>query len=166
MATHVLMMNLRGSSWDFIPDELWRHILTRFLPACCDAVSFDTVAIEADIGRFDVFSEHTPAYIGQASYHPHSVPASAPDPESYTDTVAQFQFDKWIASLIAQQPFNTWDVDNDGADADELLFWAGDNLKLQAIPYEGQAYFDNLTHGELQLLISVDKRIQPNLRVV
>lgn len=166
MATHVLMMNLHGSSWDFIPDDMWRNILQRFAAKVCDGVSFDSAAAAEDITRFAVFSDHAPAHIGHASYTPTSVPLSAKNPETYQHPVALFEFNEWIASLILEQPLSTWGAGNDGADADELVFWAGDRMKLQAIPYEGQAYFDNLTGDERQCLIDADKRIERNLHAV
>lgn len=166
MATHVLMMNIRVSSWDFIPDDMWHNILQRFAAKVCDGVSFDLVATAEDITRLSVFSDHAPAHIGHVSYTPISVPLSAKNPETYQHSVALFQFDEWIASLIVEQPLNTWGAGNDGADVDELVFWAGDRMKLQAIPYEGQVYFENLTRDERQCLIGADGRIEQNLHAV
>jgi hypothetical protein len=91
------------------------------------------------------------------------VPLTVKSPDSYRHTVALFSFDAWIASLIDQQPFNAWNIGNGDAPVDELLFWAGDHMRIHAIPYEGQIYFDNLTPEEFQLLIMADKRIQSNL---
>ena len=166
MATHVLMMNLRGSSWDFIPDDLWRNIVKRFATKYCNGVSFDSVATADEITRLSVFSDHKPTHIGDASYTPISVPLSVKSPETYQHSVALFQFDEWIASLILEQPFNTWSAGNDGADADEIVFWSDERMKLHAIPYEGQAYFDNLTGDERQCLVEADRRIDRNLHAV
>lgn len=166
MATHALIMNARGSTWDYIPDDMWCNILNRFAAKVCDGVSFHSVATAADVSRLAVFDDHTPAYVRQASYKPASIPPSVPNPDDYQHPVAVFRFDEWIASLILQEPLNNWCVTNDRADSDELIFWTGDRMKLQAIPYEGQAYFDNLTSDELQCLILADTRIESNLGAV
>jgi hypothetical protein len=163
MGTHVLIMSLRGSSWDFIPDEVWHHVLMRFATKVCDGISFDSVTSAEDVTRLAVFAYHAPEYLGQTSYRPLSIPASNPNPESYERAVALFRFDERIASLIDQQPFNSWGSGNEGADADELVFWASRRMKLHAIPYEGQIYFDDLTSDERQRLIAADERIGMHL---
>ncbi|MEL7266187.1 MAG: hypothetical protein AAFN70_20720 [Planctomycetota bacterium] len=166
MPTHVLMMNLRGSSWDFIPDDLWSHIVQRFVAKTCDGVSFDSVTQASDISRLGVFADHVPEFVRHSTYRPTSIPASVPNPDKYEHSVAVFRFDEWIASLLLKQPVNSWCAGNDGTDADELVFWCGDRMKLLAVPYEGQAYFDNLTNEEKQLLLSSDPRIDANLHAV
>ncbi len=74
MATHVLMLNLRGSSWDFIPDDMWRNIVQRFAAKVCNRVSFESVTTAEDLKRLAVFSDHAPAHIGNATNNPLSVP--------------------------------------------------------------------------------------------
>jgi hypothetical protein len=163
MGTDVLMVSLRGTAWDFIPDDLWHHILLRFAPAACDGVSFDSIACAEDIARLSVFADHVPKYLGQISYRPYSIPASVTAPESHERTVALFRFDEWIASLIDQQPFNSWGAGHEGADVDELVFWANRCRKLHAVPHEGQIYFDRLTPDERRCLVGADERIESNL---
>ena len=166
MGTHVLMMNLRGSSWDLIPDVMWRNIVQRFAAVVCDAISFDTVAAAEDISRLEVFTDHAPVYIENASYRRIAIPFGVTDRETYQHAVAKFHFDEWIASLLIQQPINTWAAGNDGADADELVFWRGGTLKVQAVPYEGHIYFDNLSGDEKRHLTNADKRIESNLHAL
>lgn len=166
MGTQLLVMNLRGSSWDYIPDDMWQNIVQRFAAKVCDRVSFDSVASPEDLSRLSVFADHSPAYFGQTSYQPNSIPLSAGDLDSYRQDVATFQFDEWVASLIVQRPLNSWNAANEGADVDELVFWDGDDIKLQAIPYEGHAYFFDLTQDERRRLIECDGRIESNLFAV
>jgi len=166
MGTQLLVMNLRGSSWDYIPDDMWRNIIQRFAAKICNRVSFDSVASAECISRLSVFADHSPAYVGQTSYRPNSIPPSAADLDTYLHDVAMFQFDEWVASLLVQRPLNSWHASNDGADVDELVFWDGDEIKLQAIPWEGHAYFFDLTQDERRRLIDADTRIEANLFAV
>ena len=166
MSSHVLIMNLRGSSWDFIPDDLWCNIIQRFATKTCDGVSFDSIANASDISRLSVFTDHMPEFVRHSTYRPTSIPVSTPNPDEYEHSVAVFRFDDWIASLILKQSVNSWSTGNDGANADELVFWCGDRMKLLAVPYEGQAYFDNLTTHEKRLLLDSDPRINANLHAV
>lgn len=164
MGTQLLVMNLRGSSWDYIPDDMWRNIIERFAAKICNRISFDSVASAECISRLSVFADHSPVYVGQTSYCPNSIPFATPD--AYRHDVAMFQFDEWVASLIVQHPLNSWHASNDGADVDELVFWDGDEIKLQAIPYEGHAYFFDLSQDERRRLINADTRIESNLFAV
>ena len=166
MTTHVLMKYLRGSSWEYIPDDMWRNTLNRFATKFCDSVSFDCFTTPDDIGNLTVFADHCLAYIGQSFYKPTSIPISVADPDTYLHDVALFHFDEWIASLILQQPLNNWHTENEGTHADEMVLWAGDRMKLHAIPYEGKAYFDDWTANELQCLMDADGRIERNLYAV
>ncbi|PHS14492.1 MAG: hypothetical protein COA78_05705 [Blastopirellula sp.] len=156
------MMNLRGSSWDFIPNDLWCHIVQRFAAKCCNAISFDTVSTSEDVEQLAVFSEHVPEFITQAYYTPALIPGNVREPDTYQQQISLFRFDNWIAYLILQDDFNAWSCGNEGS-ADELVFWSGERIKIHAVPCEGQVFFKNLTNEERRCLISVDARIGPNL---
>ena len=165
MSVHVLMVNPRGSSWDFIPNEMWRSILFRFAVPTCDGVSFDSVTAQSGIQRFNAFTDHQPAFVRNDEYRPYSYPVDA-DTETYRKSVAVFQFDRWTAELMSHTDFNAWNVGNVGSDADEIVFWVGLVVKLHAIPYEGQAYFHDLTATERELLLTADTSITQHLHAV
>lgn len=165
MPTEVLMMNLRGSSWDFVPHDLWSHIVQRFATDCCDAIGFDTISVPEDVGQLGVFLEHSPEFIKTANYKPALIPGNVRDPEAYRLQVSLFRFDKWIAHVMLQDQVNTWSRGNEGS-ADEIVFWSGETIKIHAVPCEGQIFFDNLTTDERRRLVSVDPRIGPNLYAV
>ena len=104
-----------------------------------------------------------PKHIGDHEFKPNSIPGDTADPENYRQPVAVFEFDEWIAALMLKEPLNRWCCSNDGIHADELLFWSKGIAKLHAIPWEGLAYFDQLTLEELRLLKDSDGRIQEHL---
>lgn len=158
MSAHKLIVNLRGSSWDFIPDQMWTSILFRFAVPSCNGVSFDCVTTPDLISSLDAFEEHQPEFLRCDEYRPFDFP--------YRQPVAVFGFDQWIAQLIARTDFNSWNAANDGSNADELIFWSGSGVKLHAIPYEGQMYFYDLTAVERQRLLECDIAIAKNLYVV
>ncbi len=166
MTVHMLMVNARGTSWDYIPNELWRSILFRFAVPSCNGISFETIQNPGDVGRLEAFSEHKPHYLRNDQFKPYSCPMDCHDPESHMLNVAVFEFSEWIARLISQTDFNAWHASNAGSDVDELVFWNDSDIKLHAIPYEGQAYFHNLTGTEKRLLIDSDARVESNLYAV
>ena len=163
MGDYQLIMNLRGRSWDFIPDDLWTHLVRGFLVPHCDAFSMNILAEPDDIHPLEVFADVKPAFCGHRTYGPYDVPVTVRDPDGYKATVAAFQFDSWIAEALLKQPFNTWNVSNEGSEADELMFWQGDSEKVLAVPYEGQIFFYDLNADERASLLKVDPRIPPNL---
>ena len=165
MATLRLMINVRGTSWDFIPNEMWRSILFRFAVPSCDGIAFDCVGPTDDISVLDVFADHQPAFIRADDYCPYDCPMGSA-PETYRKPVAVFEFDRWIAELISGTDFNFWNAGNNGSNADELVFWSGSAVKLHAIPYEGQAFFQDLTTVERQRLVDCDSEIEKHLYAV
>jgi len=165
MPTDVLMMNLRGSSWDFIPNDLWGHVVQRFAAECCDAISFDTVVAAEDVSQLAIFFEYSPQFIGQTYFQPALIPGTVRNPDTYKQAISLFRFDKWIARLLLQEGVNAWSRGNEGS-ADELVFWSGENIKIHAVPCEGQIFFDNLTNDERRYVTAVDPRIRPNLYAV
>lgn len=165
MAAHKLIVNLRGSSWDFIPNQMWTSILFRFAVPSCDGVSFDCVATPDQISSLDAFDEYQPTFLRCDAYRPFDCPLES-DPQTYRQPVAVFGFDQWIAQLIGRTDFNAWNAANEGSNADELVFWSGSSVKLHAIPYEGQMYFQDLTPEERKRLLECDGEIAKHLYVV
>lgn len=165
MPIHQLIVNLCGSSWGFMPNEMWRSILFRFAVPSCDGVSFDCVSTPDQISSLDAFEEHQPQFLRCDKYRPFDFPVES-DPQTFRRLVAVFSFNRWIAQLIAVTDFNTWSAANNGSNADELVFWSGSSVKLQAIPYEGQIYFHDLTTEERDLLLECDAEIERHLYVV
>ena len=165
MAAHKLIINLRGYTWDFIPNQMWTSILFRFAVPSCDGVSFDCIATPDQISSLDAFAEHQPEFLRSDKYRPFDCPMNS-DPQAYRRPVAVFDFDLWIAQLISHTDFNAWNAANDGSNADELMFWSGLAVKLHAIPYEGQAYFHDLTAVERKRLLECDTEIEKHLYVV
>lgn len=165
MAAHKLIVDLRGSCWDLIPNQMWTSILFRFAVPSCNGVSFDCVATPNQISSLDAFEEHQPDFLRCDEYRPFDFPIES-DLQTYRQPVAVFGFDQWIAQLIARTDFNAWNAANDGSNADELVFWSGSGVKLHAIPYEGQMYFYELTAVERKRLIECDTEIAKHLYVV
>lgn len=158
MPIHRLIVNLHGSTWGFIPNEMWGSILFRFAVPSCDGVSFDCVPTPDQISSLDAFEEYQPQFLRCDAYRPFDFPLE-PDPKTFRRPLAVFGFNSWIAQLIAVTDFNTWNAANDGSNADELVFWSGFSVKLHAIPYEGHMYFHNLTNEERNLLLACDTEI-------
>lgn len=163
MTSDKLIFNLGDSSWGFIPDDVWMSILQRFITETCDGVAFDTITTPEDISRLEIFYDHSPLYLRQDRYKPYSCPPSVKNGNEYQHEVAVFQFDTWIASLMFACHFNSWSVDQEGSAVDEMTFWTGSQIRIQAVPYEGQVFFHDLTDSERRLLFDCDKRIKPNL---
>ena len=150
-------------TWGGVSDHLWRDIVQRFAVKYCNAISFDCIATAGEVTELTVFSDHQPSYIDNAEYQPNSIPMTAIDSAKFTNTVARFTFDNWIASLLITEPFSNWHCSNDGCHADEIVLWRGNLLAVHAIPWEGIVYFNSLTLEQLRSLKTVSPEIGPNL---
>ena len=166
MSTDLLIMNLRGSSWDYIPDDLWEYIVRGFVSKNCDSFSMDCLSSKEDIIKVEPFIDFQPVCIGVKYYGPYSIPSEVKDPQSYRHSLPAFEFNEYIAQLLLKVPFGYWNVENEDTPADELIFWRDDQEKVLAIPYEGMIYFYELTIEERDQLVRIDPRIKTNLRSV
>ncbi len=67
MFTAMLQMNLRGDSWDFLPQDLWVAILDRFVAMNCSSIGFSGIEIAADVSKIQCFSDWQPSYLGRGN---------------------------------------------------------------------------------------------------
>ncbi len=158
MSDYILIMKLRGNSWDFIPHLTWQSILHRFILPTCDGFSLDTVTSSAELAKLSAFEDYRPRLLLTERYLPYRH-----TDVSHHGTVAVFELDHWAAQCICSVDFNVWNLANESSCADELLFWNQSQLKVQAIPYDGRIEFKGLSPSELKQLQDCERGISQHL---
>ena len=156
MLTHTLVLNLRGSTWDMIPHDLWRSFMHRFAAEHCDGIAFDNVS---DPALLSSFTDHQPQRID--GFNP------KPDPDNeITDSqqeLSVFVFDSWVARLISDDANGIPVYGEDQLPVDNIYLWRDETLVVHAEICESHLYFYSLTSAMRSDLIKVDNRISDSL---
>ncbi len=152
-------------SWNSIEEDLWRKIVNRFVMVTCDAFAFKGIGSLEELKGYAPFKDWLPeAKDINVKYVPESIAVDDPEPEDYYESVSLFNLTDRAVELILSVPFAGWSVlDEDVVKTDEILFFQESKLKVQAVPYEDEIFFLNLTEKELNFLDSIDDAILKNL---
>ena len=156
MLTQTLVVNLRGTSWDMVPHDLWSALLRRFAVRYCNGISFDDMS---DLSTLSSFVDSQPAPIRDF------VPKSEPDNDiTAPDSVRHvFAFDSWVAHLMASDRGGMYVIGDGNLPIDNVYLWRDDALLIHSDIQESHIYFYSLTAEMRSDLLSVDDRIRPNL---
>lgn len=141
-------------SWQNIPPNTWRNILRRLDVLGVNGCGFQNVTKGKEGRPLKLFNGQM-RVLAHATYAPYH--------ELSSQSVSVFELTDELLAFLLDIPFDDWTRTNDDFPYDEVVFFSGNNARIQAVPYENIVMFYALSDLELRSLVSSIRELRGNL---
>jgi len=148
-------LNLAGAhQWGNLPDDLWWKLVSSLGKLKVDGIGFQNVFQEDELPKH-LTGSLKPKRLHIAKYKPYHG-ESSPD-------IAVFNLTDDFRVFLLSKHLNAWDRANEKLPYDEVCFFCGDKIRIQAVPYESQLLFYSFSKQDVRTLFSIDARFRDGL---
>lgn len=140
--------------WNNLPDDLWQRLVSNLQILKIDGIGFQNITSTDDLpvqlaNKLKTFAKHTGRY---QPYHADSTPE-----------IAVFELTDEVQYFLLSQHFDQWNRANELLPFDEVCFFRGNTIAIQAVAYENLLLFYSLSREDVRKLGLIDARFRSGL---